>query len=267
VKLQRTVLVVLALVVLALAGVLTAPVAAWTPTSQEGIARAAARLAPPDLHRQIAKNRESYLLGTFDPFNDRQPQNHYQNGVGQEGDGRLAEIIAVAVTNAIDSIRAHRPFNEIVYRMGVVAHYVADANDPLATAESDPEETRYGPDFGRYVESTEPRLRMVFYGFRPGFEGRRDLPALVTEALERSRQRYPLIGREYRRIGLASGVGRFNDRSTAYAVAALGYSHAVSDIAEVLRYIWIEAGGGDSRRQLPTRGRDIVLVPPEPPPR
>ncbi len=250
-----------ALALLALAAALAVPAGAWTPRSQEGIARTAARLAPPDLYRQIARNRDAYLLGAVDPFRDQQPGNHVQNG---GGDGRLAEVIEVAVQNAIDSIRAHRPFNEIVYRLGVVAHYLADANDPLATAENDPEEARYRADFLRFAESTEPRLRIVFYGFRPGFEGRRDLPALVDEALERSRQLYPLIGREYRRIGFQSGLRSFNDRSTAFAVVGLGYNHAVSDIAEVLRYIWLAAGGADTRRRLPLRGQETVLVPPEP---
>ena len=248
---------------LALGAVLAAPAGAWTPRSQEGIARTAARLAPPDLYRQIARNRDAYLLGAVDPFRDAQPENHVQNG----DDGRLAEVIEVAVQNAVGSIRAQRPFNEIVYRLGVVAHYLADANDPLAGAESDPAEARYRDDFRRYAESAEPRLRIVFYGFRPGFEGRRDLPALVDEALRRGRELYPLVGREYRRIGFQPSVGRFNDRSTAFAVVGLGYNHAVSDIAEVLRYIWLEAGGADSRRRLPRRGRETVVVPPEEAPR
>lgn len=245
---------------LAFVAALAVPSAAWTPRSQEGIARTAARLAPPDLHRQIARNRDAYLLGAVDPFRDETPENHVQNG---EGDGRLAEIIEVAVRNAVGSIRAHRPFNEVVYRLGVVAHYLADANDPLAVAESDPEEARYRPDFLRYAESAEPRLRIVFYGFRPNFDGQHDLPDLVEEAFQRSRQLYPLVGREYRRIGFQSGLKGFNDRSTAFGVVGLGYNHAVSDIAEVLRYIWIAAGGADTRLRVPLRGQETVLVPPE----
>lgn len=247
-------------VFLAVAAALAVPAAAWTPGSQEGIARAAARLAPPDLYRQIARNRDAYLLGAVEPFKDRTPENHVQNG---NGDGRLAEVIPVAVQNVIDSIRAHRPFNEVVYRLGVVAHYLADANDPLAVAESDPEEGRYRADFLRYAESAEPRLRIVFYGFRPEFDGRRDLAGLVDEALRRSRQLYPLVGREYRRIGFQSGLEGFTDRSTAFGVVGLGYNHAVSDIAEVLRYIWITAGGVDTRHRVPLRGQETVLVPPE----
>lgn len=242
----------------ALGGLVASPAAGWTPESYRVIAASAARLAPPDLHRQISRNRESFLLGAVDPLYDGEPANHVKN---PDGSGRLDETIALAVDNAIRSIEAHRPFNEIVYRLGVAAHYVADANNPLAVAESDPEEARYANDFLHYLASTEPRLRTTFYGFRPEHNGRDDLPRLVDDALRRGRAFYPLVGREYRRIGLRSGVGAFSDRSTAFGVASLAYSHALSDIAEVLRYIWLTAGGIDTRPRLPLRGRDVFLMP------
>lgn len=250
------------LVILAFLGVLTASAApAWTPESQRVIAASAARLAPPDLLRQIARNRDAYLLGAVDPFRDGDGTNHVKNA---DGSGQLDAVVAVAVDNAIRSIEAHRPFNEIVYRLGVVAHYVADANDPLAVADDDPQEPRYRADFLRYLESTEPRLKTTFYGFRPDFDGQRDLPRLVDEALRRGRALYPLVGREYRRVGFRSGLRSFNDRSTAFGISSLAYSHALSDIAEVLRYIWIEAGGIDSRRRVPVRGRQVVVLPLDP---
>ncbi len=53
--------------------------------------------------------------------------------------------------------------------------------------------------------------------------------------------------------------GLFDDRSTAFAVAALSYSHAVSDVARALRYVWLAAGGIDPRQRLTAR-RDALLV-------
>ena len=173
---------------------------------------------------------------------------------------QVVEAIAIAIDNAIRTIAAHRPFNEICYRLGIVAHFIADANNPLNAAGDDAEEGRYYADFLAYLESVEPRIQLVFYGFRPELGGR-DLAALVTESLERGREYYPLVGREYRRVGFASGAQAFDDRSTAFGVASLAYSHAVSDIAEALRYIWIEAGGIDTRRRIPERGREIVRLP------
>ncbi len=243
-----------------LGGLIAAPTLAWTPESHKAVAASAARLAPPDLHRQITRNRDAYFLGAVEPFRDGQPRNHVENPAG----GQLDEMIVVAVDNAIRTIQANRPFNEIVYRLGVVAHFVADANNPLATAESDSQERRYEADFLSYLQSTQPRVKLTFYGFRHRFAGQRDLVGLIDETLERSREHYRLVAREYERIGYRSGLRTFSDRSTAFAVAALAYSHAVSDIAEVLRYIWLAAGGIDIRRKLPVRGQEVVLLPPDP---
>ncbi len=234
------------------------PAIAWNPTSQQTIASEAARLAPPDLYRQIVRNRVAYLQGVIDGFGERDPLAHAKHA---DGTGRLDAAITVAVDNAVRSITAHQPFNEICYRLGIVSHFIADANNPLNAAEDDSQERRYFGDFLAYLESTEPRLKLVFYGFRTDFDGGRDLPVLIAEGLERGRGFYPLIGREYRRVGFASGLEAFDDQSTAFGVATLAYSHAVSDIAEVLRYIWLEAGGIDTRRRIPVKGKEVVWLP------
>ncbi len=235
-----------------------APVAAWTPASQQTIASEAARLAPPDLYRQIVRNRLAYLQGVADGFGERDPLAHAKHA---DGTGHLDEAITTAVDNAVRAIVAHQPFNEVCYRLGIVSHFIADANNPLNAAGDDAEEGRYYADFLAYLESAEPRIKLVFYGFRPELDGGQDLPALVAEGLERGRGFYPLVGREYRRVEFASGVRAFDDRSTAFAVASLAYSNAVSDIAEALRYIWLEAGGIDTRKRIPVRGQQVVRLP------
>lgn len=235
---------------------------AWTPSSQQAIAREAARLAPPDLYRQIVRNRDAYLLGTTEPFKTRRAEDVAKN---EDGSGALDLVLKRKIDEAITSIELHRPFNEIGYRLGVVAHYLAEANNPLAVSGRDREEARYGADWGRYLESAQGRFQVVFYGFRRGFDSPRSVEAMLAETFERSRSLYPFVGREYRRIGFAAGSARFDDRSTAYGVGAIAFSHAVSDIAQVLRYIWLRAGGTDTRTQLPIRGQNrIVLSRPRP---
>ncbi len=147
----------------------------------------------------------------------------------------------------------------MVHQLGVVAHFVADAHNPLNSADSDPEEARYYADYLRYAESAEPRFPLVFYGFRAGFDDPRALDRLVADALARGRLLYPLVGREYRRIGFAGGVASFDDRSTAFGVTSIEFSRAASDIAQVLRYIWLRAGGADPRTALPVRGEDLLV--------
>ena len=48
-------------------------------------------------------------------------------------------------------------------------------------------------------------------------------------------------------------------KPTAFAVAALSYSHAISDVARALRHVWLAAGGSDPRQRLAER-RDSLLV-------
>jgi hypothetical protein len=253
---RRCLLLAAALLAAALAP--TSPAAAWTPATQATIAREAARLAPPDLARQLARHKSEYQAGVQAPFSDTDPGRHRKN---PDGEGSLDRVIAAEVEGAVAAIRGHQPFAEVVRRMGTVAHFVADANNPLATSGDDPEEGRYFADFLRYAESAEPRFPLIFYGAWPALNTARDLDALLAESLRRGRDLYPTVGREYRRIDFASGLGRFDDRSSAFGVASVAWSHAVTDVALVLRYIWLRAGGADERSGLSTEGGRLLLIP------
>ncbi len=234
------------------------PAAAWTPVTQVTIAREAARLSPPDLARQIEKHRRAYEEGVKAPFSDADPGRHMKN---PDGSGQLDRAALEAVAAAIAAIRGHQPFEEIVRRLGVVSHFMADADDPLAASAADAEEGRYFADYLRYVETAEPRFPLVFYGVQPGLESQRDLSPLIAAALRRGREIYPMIGLEYRRIGFVSGLGLFDDRSTAFGAASLAFSHAVTDVTLALRYIWITAGGVDDRAHLPAGGARLTVLP------
>jgi len=233
-----------------------APAAAWTPRFQKVLADEAARLAPPDLARQIARHEDEYREGVVDPFRDPDPSRHVQNA---DGTGSLREAVTSETERAVELIRALAPFGEVVRQLGRVAHYVADLHNPLNCSERDPREADYYADYLRYAESAEPRFPLVFYGFRPEFDRPADVAALADEALAKSRLLYPLVGREYRRIGFGHGVGTFDDRSTAFGVTSVAFSRAASDIAQVLRYIWLRAGGADQRTDLPVRGQDVLV--------
>lgn len=237
------------------------PAAAFTPRTQRSIAAEAGRLAPPDLARQIERREEHFRAGVMAPFRDADAARH-DAGPG----GVLDRVILEEAERAVEAIRSHRPFDEVVFQLGVVAHYVADANNPLATSAADPREAAYYADYARYVESAEPRLPLLFYGVAPGMERHPDVSPLVAATLARGRRLYPLVGREYRRVDFTPGVIAFDDRSTAFGIASVAFSHAVTDVARVLRWIWIRAGGADPRDRLPDRGERILRLPRDAPP-
>jgi hypothetical protein len=255
-RFSPTISIALALLITLIAAAV--PASAWTSKSQESIAILGARLAPPDFYRQLERHRRSYLDGVLAPLRYGEPVYHEKNA---DGSGRLDEVIRVEVERAISHIWHHQPFSEIAYQAGVVSHYVADANNPLNTSASDALEGRYFADFAGYMESVEPRLQTIFYGLDARLHGPTELERFVAETLERGRALYPLVGQEYRRIGQLPGWRHFDDRSTAFGIAAVSYSRAVSDVALVLRYIWIEAGGADDRPAPREEERRYLLVP------
>ena len=235
---------------IALAGALTlavaSPLAAWSPTTQVSIARTAARLAPPDLARQIEHRADRFRDGVLAPFQEGAPERHYRN----RDRGTLDAALADEVAGAVAALRQPAPFDDVVYRLGRIAHWVGDANNPLNAAGDDPDEGRYFADWLRYADSARPRFAPVFYLGEPTVASDRDVRLLTLRALQRGRDLYPRVGDEYRRVHFATGTSAFDDRSTAFGVAAISYSHAITDLARVLRYVWLAGGGGDSRQEL-----------------
>jgi hypothetical protein len=239
---------------------------AWKPATQKAIALEAAALAPPDLARLLVRHREAFLRGTVAPLADADAAQHMKN---PDGTGSLDRVIASEISAAIELIRRHRPFAEVVERLGRISHFVADANLPLNTANSDPREGVYFRDFLDYADAARQRFAVVYYGNIEAVRSARDLDRWTQATLARGRKLYPAIGEEYRRIGGGiggiggiSGTAGFDDRSTAFAVAALSYSHAISDVAHALRHVWLASGGADPRTLSAGRQESLVLVGP-----
>lgn len=226
-----------------------APASAWSPKLQEAIARDSARLAPPGLSRQLQKHVDELVAGAQEP-----------SAAAEAAAGAsLERALAREVEQAIAAIRGHEPFAVVARRVGRVSHYASALANPLVSSDADRDEPRYFEDFLSYVESTRPRLAVVVYEWEPPVTAAGQVGDLARAALRRGHALYPLLGAEYRRIEFGSGARLFDDRSTAFGLAALAYSHAVTDSARLYRYIWIAAGGHDPR---PVFGapRDRVLV-------
>lgn len=221
---------------------------AWTPATELSIAREGSRFAPSDLHRQIARRQRALTRGI-------------ESRGGWAPGERLDDAVVREVARAVRMLRTPEPFDEVVAQLGVVCRLVAIAHDPLVASDADREESRYAADYARYAESAAGRFPLVFYGFRRDFDDPKDVAKLVAEAVARGRSLYPSLGREYRRIQFGRGTALFDDRSTAFGVSSLAWSHAASDVGEVLRYIWLQAGGADDRRHLPSRGGRLLRIP------
>ena len=79
----------------------------------------------------------------------------------------------------------------------------------------------------------------VFYGVDPRFA----LAQYLERTFHRTASFAPLMSEEYFRGGTRHVSEEFDDRSTAFGIASICYSHAITDIVNLQYYIWREAGG------------------------
>lgn len=203
----------------------------WTPGTQIAILRDAVRTLP---HSEILYWQQClpYLeAGVLEPLRGTPATEHHVDELGQ---GELPQAFRRELLQALalwlqtaDSEASNR-------QLGRTLHFLNDANFPLNAGAGDPREGSYFEDFARYVDSARHRFVLVERSPRLRLLEAEDFFALFTNALKRSREFYPAVGREYRRIQFGVGRLQFDDRSTAFAVAALSYHHAVADTREVL---------------------------------
>lgn len=209
----------------------------WTRVSDERIAKKAAALAPPDLRMLLERFEGDYKLGLEQAQADEGSAAHHYFVLSR--DGQLREKIERETRGAIDAIRRGEPMGMVVQRLGTVAHLVADANNPFHVANDDPRMSASHNDFEQYFERRLTKFPTVFYGLDPQFR----IGSFLDKTFARSAKFYPLVRDEYFRDGARRTSADFDDRSTAFGVASVSYSRAVTDLVNVYYYIWKEAGG------------------------
>jgi hypothetical protein len=183
---------------------------AWTLAADRRIASAAAKLAAPDLYSMIKSNEHDFTRGI-------------EKATAEEGKhGALRERIESETRGVIGMLRTNQPPGAVVERLGILAHLVADANTPAVDR-----------DFAHYFESRVHKFPVVFYGPEPQLK----LGAFLDRTFARTAGFEPLIAAAYAR----GDSSTFDDRSTAFGVASVCYSHAVTDTANLFTYIWRDA--------------------------
>ena len=213
----------------------------------------ALRVTPPHLVGQMERHHKKYHAGIKAAAKSDPAYGSSSMPVAP------GPVILAEVDRAVQSIVEHRPFSDIVFRLGVVAYWVAGANDPLATATNREAVPPYSLDYSRYLEDASRRFAVIYYPHDRQIESEEQLESLLRRARDRGLEMAPQVADEYRRIGSIDGSSLFDDRSTAFGIGSLAFSHGVSDIAGVLRYIWLAAGGADTL-QLPALDKDHLIL-------
>ncbi|HEX8252646.1 MAG TPA: hypothetical protein VF846_05835 [Thermoanaerobaculia bacterium] len=226
--------------------------AAWTRVSDQKIAAKAAALAPPDLSMLIGRFDAEYKRGLERAQADEGTESHSYFVLSRKG--RLRERIERETRGAIDAVRKGEPMSLVIERLGGLVHLVADANNPFHVANDD---TRLGAshdDYEQYFERRLAKFPTVFYGLDPQFR----LNTYLDKTFARSAKFYPLVAEEYFRHGERRTSAAFDDRSTAFGIASISYSRAVTDVVNLYYYIWKEAGG-DVRSAAVMRDGNLLL--------
>jgi hypothetical protein len=214
------------------------PLQAWTRLADRRIASHSAELAPPDLRLLIKQFRQDYARGLDEALADEGSEIHR---------GKLRSRIESETSGIVRMIRTNAPMSSVVERLGILVHLIGDANNPFHVGPDDPVSHE---DFEGYFERGLPRFAIYFYGIDRHFA----LKPYLDRTFARTAKFSPLMTEEYFRGGDRRSSEDFDDRSTAFGVAALCYSHAITDAANVYYFIWKEAGG--DVRGLP---RSVVL--------
>jgi hypothetical protein len=216
---------------------------AWTRTSDQQIGARAAQLAPRDLRMVINRFHSQYTAGIDRALTEEGTDPHRTH---------LRERIENETTAIVTLIRTKQPMQQVVFRLGMLAHLVGDANNPFHVATAQDLEASH-VDFEHYFERRMERFPTVFYGLDPRFA----LPQYLDRMLHRTANFAPLVTEEYFRGGKRHTSIDFDDRSTAFGVASICYSHAITDVVNVDYYIWREAGG-DVRSAASMRSARVI---------
>jgi hypothetical protein len=199
------------------------PALAWTRAADQRIAAKSAELAPPDLRLIIDKFHDQYVRGTEDALATEGTDIHRR---------RLRERIDEQTRSIVKMIRSNEPMSGVVRQLAVLAHLVGDANNPFHIGDDD---AAAQSDFEQYFERRLARFAPVFYGLDRNLV----LSAYLDKIFARTTRLSPLMAEEYSR---GSGA-TFDDRSTAFGVASVCYSHAITDTVNLYYFIWKAAGG------------------------
>jgi len=196
---------------------------AWTLAGDRRIAAAGAKLGPPDLLLLIKKFNKDYARG-IEQAESAEPRDAHTTDLKARIEGQSEKIIGM--------FKANRSMRETIEQLGVLAHLVGDANNPFHAGGAN---AASHADFERYFEMRMTKFPLVYYGRERNFR----MAAFLDRTLERTAKLAPLVNEEYER----GDSQTFDDHSTAFGVASLCYSHAVTDTANLFAYIWKESGG------------------------
>lgn len=130
-------------------------------------------------------------------------------------------------------------FDDVVFQFGRIARLVYGLNAWKSYVRAAGDD-RFLADFSLFAQRKTPKFVPVFYDYSTLLFRDRDPDAYMTRIIQRNEDYTRRILDIYR----AGGNSRqFDERSPAFGLAALQYSHTITDIANLWLFCWREANG------------------------
>ena len=216
----------------------------WGGDTARHVAWTAVDFFPPDFARQVRKNEKRFDAGinrglAAPPAWRAGPP------------GSLSQALDAQIRRCAADLRKPVPLEDLVEEFGVLAVLVLDANDPLAVAHDDSREAEYSAAYRSYVDSILERVRLVYYGQDHALIIGGAFNNTIAAAMARSESLYPFVGAEFYRTGELRNWRTLDDRSVTFGVAGVSLSRALTDLANLVAYVW-HRGGGQIPTPLPT---------------
>ncbi len=222
---------------------------AFTEDTHQDVAEQAARLMPASLRAILAKNLDSLRDGA------RAPIPVPEDGLYLYPDGSygtLDRTVEAQTRRVADLLAARAPMSQVARELGVLSHAIALASDPVHVTAHDVRTRDWAPGFARFVKDRTPRFHVAFGGYASPSLSAGDVRGLVRASAELSRRNAPLLVEMFLLPdGSVASIGGFDDRHPVFGIAALGYSHAITDTARLWLYVWIKAGGDTAGLPFP----------------
>ena len=216
----------------------------WGGNTARHVAWTAVDFFPPDFARQVRKNEKRFDAGI-------------KRGLAAPPawragpPGNLSQALDAQIRRCAADLRKPVPLEDLVEEIGLLAVFVLDANDPLAVVHDDSREAEYSAAYRSYVDSILERVRLVYYGQDHTLIKTGAFDATVAAAMARSESLYPFVGEEFYRTGELRSWRTLDDRSVTFGVAGVSLSRALTDLANLVAYIW-HRGGGQVPTPVPT---------------
>ncbi len=173
------------------------PAGAWSYHTHRKIVSDALSFLPTAFQERFRPFKDLMMKGSTDPDTViKDFMNHVYHVNSRTGHDSAVRISSL-FSQAVQQLKERGPGPEAAYTLGLIAHYVADLNQPLHTAgsEADIAESDYHSRFERDVQA---RMTRIPVPVPAGYEPVTDPERRVVEMARAASPFYPRIGAAYR---------------------------------------------------------------------